>query len=45
MLGLVLKEMCRLVVFGDPDRGVTGEVRIALYQHRPAAGLFDTFEE
>jgi hypothetical protein len=45
MLGFVLEKVCRLVVLGGSDRGVTGEVRIALYQHGFAAGFFHTPEE
>ena len=45
MLRFVLEEMGRLIVSGDPDRGMTSEVRIALNNHRLSAGFFHTFEK
>lgn len=45
LLGLVERNIGGLVVGRDFDRGVTSKVRVALQQHRFAAGGFHAVKE
>jgi len=45
LLGLEEQDVGGLVLGSDPDRGVAGEVRVALQQHRLATRGFDAVEK